>query len=135
VVVDTSALIAVAFEEPGFESLEASLIVADRPVISAATLLEASMVVHARHGGEGLAYLDGLLSDLVIDAVAVDATQALAARQGFVRFGKGKHAAGLNFGDCFSYALAKVRDEPLLFKGGDFSRTDVVVALPPPDWK
>jgi ribonuclease VapC len=135
VVVDTSALLAVAFQEPGFESLEASLIVADRPVISAATLLEASMVVYSRYGEDGLARLDGLLADLAIDAVAVDSTQALVARKGFARFGKGNHGAGLNFGDCFSYALAKLRDEPLLFKGEDFSQTDLAVAVPPADWR
>jgi ribonuclease VapC len=133
-VVDTSAVIAVAFLEPGFEPLEAALVVADRSVISAATLLEASMVVHARGREAGLKQLDELLSELAIDTVAVDSSQAFVARDAFIRYGKGNHPAGLNFGDCFSYALAKIRDEPLLFKGGDFSQTDVAVASPPAGW-
>jgi ribonuclease VapC len=134
-VVDTSALIAVAFLEPGFEALEAALVITDRSVISAATLLEASMVVNARRGQSGLEQLDQLLSDLAIDTVAVDSSQAFVARDAFIRYGKGNHAAGLNFGDCFSYALAKTRDEPLLFKGDDFSQTDVAVAGPPAGWR
>jgi ribonuclease VapC len=133
-VVDTSAVIAVAFLEPGFEPLEAALVVADRSVISAATLLEASMVVHARGREAGLKQLDELLSELAIDTVAVDLSQAFVARDAFIRYGKGNHPAGLNFGDCFSYALAKIRDEPLLFKGGDFSQTDVAVASPTAGW-
>lgn len=133
-VVDTSAVIAVAFLEPGFEPLEAALVVADRSVISAATLLEASMVVHARGAEAGLKQLDELLSELAIDTVAVDLSQAFVARDAFIRYGKGNHPAGLNFGDCFSYALAKIRDEPLLFKGGDFSQTDVAVASPTAGW-
>ena len=135
IVVDTSALIAVAFLEPGFEPLEAALIVQDRPVISAATLLEASMVVHARHRERGLAALDELLADMAVDTVAVDFTQAIVARDAYVRFGMGNHPASLNFGDCFSYALAKTRDEPLLFKGDDFSQTDVRVVSPPAGWR
>jgi ribonuclease VapC len=80
------------------------------------------MVVHVRGKEVALQPLDALLSGLAI------------ARDAFIRYGKGNHAAGLNFGDCFSYALAKTRDEPLLFKGDDFSQTDVAVARPPAGW-
>jgi ribonuclease VapC len=134
VVVDSSALIALLLEDPGYERVEAALITTDRPVMSAATLLESSMVAHRNIERAGIADLDELVADMGIDCVAVDRSLAVAARDAFTRYGKGIHPAALNFGDCFSYALATARDEPLLFTGEDFSQTDVKVAAPPADW-
>jgi ribonuclease VapC len=93
--------------------------------MSVATLVEISIVIESRYGAEGLRDLDQLIERGGIELVAVDLEQAKLARGAFSRFGKGRHAAGLNYGDCFAYALAKMLGEPLLFKGEDFSRTDV----------
>jgi ribonuclease VapC len=127
-VVDTSALLAMLFAEPERDVLMDRLADAEDPVISAATLLEASIVMRARTGEEGIADLDRLLEAAAVRCVAVDRAQALLARDGLARFGKGQAPAGLNYGDCFAYALAKALDRPLLFKGDDFSRTDVTPA-------
>jgi ribonuclease VapC len=86
-------------------------------------------VIETRYGSEGLRDLDSLLARASIELVPVDAEQARLARLAYGRFGKGRHAAGLDFGDCFSYALARFRGEPLLFKGDDFSKTDLVAAI------
>ncbi|PRD44656.1 PIN domain nuclease [Phyllobacterium phragmitis] len=125
-VIDTSAIIAIALNEP--EAAEFEMRIADDPVrlISAATMLEASIVIETRLGEAGGRELDLWLYKAGIDIVAVDADQADLARRAWRRFGKGRHRAGLNYGDCFSYALAVSRQEPLLFKGNDFSRTDIV---------
>jgi ribonuclease VapC len=98
-------------------------------VISAASFVEASMVIEARFGAAGLQDLDLLVSKADIEIASVDAEQALIARRAFSRFGNGRHPAGLNFGDCFAYALAEARGEPLLFKGIDFAQTDIESAL------
>lgn len=127
-VLDTSALVAVLFHEAEHDSFIALLADAEDPLISAATLVEASIVMHAKTGDDGIADLDRLLAAAAVRCVAVDAAQAHAAREAFARFGKGRASAGLNFGDCFSYALARVTDRPLLFKGDDFGRTDIVPA-------
>lgn len=134
-VVDSSALIALLLREPGYERVEATLITAGRPVMSAATLLESSMVANRDTVRAGIPDLDELITEMQIDCVAVDRSLAIAARDAFVKYGKGIHPAGLNFGDCFSYALATTRDEPLLFTGEDFAQTDVKVAVPPAKWK
>jgi ribonuclease VapC len=134
VVVDSSALIALLLEDPGYERVEAALITTDRPVMSAATLLESSMVARRNTKRAGIADLDELIADMGVDCIAVDRSLAVAARDAFTRYGKGIHPAALNFGDCFSYALARTRDEPLLFTGEDFLQTDVKVAAPPADW-
>jgi ribonuclease VapC len=94
-------------------------------VISAGTLLEASIVMQARTGYDGVADLDELLAVAAIRCVAVDETQAHLARAGFERYGKGRAPAGLNFGDCFAYALANATSRSLLFKGDDFGQTDL----------
>ena len=83
------------------------------------------MILESRHGAEGVRALDRLLSTAAVDIVPVDSTQAYGARDAFRIYGKGRHAAGLNFGDCYAYALAKTLGEQLLFKGNDFSQTDV----------
>lgn len=124
-IVDTSAVLAILQDEP--ESLRIRQAIEDDPIrlMSAAIYLEASMVVEARFGEPGGRELDLLLHVAQVEVVAVDREQAEVARDGFRLFGKGRHRARLNFGDCFSYALARVSGEALLFKGDDFIHTDV----------
>src|SRR5215207_5287419 len=124
-VLDTSALIAILVGKPERDRFLTTLADADDPLISAATLVEASIVMQAKLGDEGVTDLDELLAAAAVRCVAVDVAQAVLARDAFARLGKGRAPAGLNFGDCFSYALAKTAGRPLLFKGSDFSRTDV----------
>ncbi len=126
-VIDTSALLAILQDEPERGSFNEEIAAAAVCRTSAATFLEASMVLEARHGAEGVRLLDLLLESAGIEVVAVDFIQARIARQAFANFGKGRHPAGLKFGDCFSYALARQLGEPLLCKGEDFSRTDVAL--------
>jgi ribonuclease VapC len=127
-VIDSSAIVAIAFDEP--EAADFELRIADDPIrlISAATVLEAAMVIETRLGEAGGSELDLWLYRAGVEIVAVDADQADLARRAWRRFGKGRHAAALNYGDCFSYALATIRQEPLLFKGRDFSQTDIQAA-------
>ena len=127
-VVDTSALLAILLGEPERYDYIALLAGADDPLISTATLVEASIVMQARTGDEGVQDLDDLLAVAGVRPVAVDADQAVLARQAFARFGKGRAPAGLNFGDCFAYALARAMGRPLLFKGADFAQTDISAA-------
>lgn len=124
-VIDTSAIVAIAFDEPEAAAIEASI--ADDPVrlVSAATLLEAALVIESRYGEAGGLQLERWLDRIGAEIVAFDEEQSEIARAAWRRFGKGRHPAGLNLGDCFSYALAATRREPLLFKGGDFSKTDI----------
>jgi len=129
VVLDTSALLAVLLGEPERDRFIAALADTEDPLISAATLVESSIVMRAKTGDGGVADLDDLLAAAAVRSVAVDSAQAHLARDAFARFGRGRAAAGLNFGDCFSYALARAADRPLLFKGDDFSRTDITPAL------
>ena len=128
-VVGSSALIAIALAESRSAELSAALRVADAVRLSAGTYLEASIVMARRHGESGPAEIDFLIDHFGTSVESVTVEQALAARVAFLRFGKGRHPAALNFGDCFSYALARERDEPLLFVGDDFARTDVRVAV------
>lgn len=128
-VVDTSALLAILQNETERRTFNEALEAADRCSVSAATLVETSIVVESRYGAEGVRALDLLLARASIDVVPVDAAQAHVARAAFAIYGKGRHPAGLNFGDCFSYALAKSLGEPLLFKGDDFGSTDVAIAV------
>jgi ribonuclease VapC len=124
-VVDTSALLAVLLEEPDGALFLARLGGTQRPLLSAANWLELGIVVDARKGPQWLADLDAFLEGLDVAVVPVSLSQARIARDTYRRFGKGNHPAGLNFGDCFAYALAKERDVPLPFKGDDFALTDV----------
>jgi ribonuclease VapC len=127
-VIDTSAIVAIAFNEPEAKSFRERI--ADDPVrlISAATVFEAAMVIETRLGEAGGAEFDLWLHKADVEIVAVTAEHGDQARRAWRRYGKGRHPAGLNFGDCFSYALAALTREPLLFKGEDFSKTDIVVA-------
>lgn len=131
-VVDTSALLAVLQDEPERRSFNEAIEAADSAALSVASFVETSIVIEARHGADGLRALDRFIERAGIVVAAVDLEQGKVARDAFSRFGKGRHAAALNFGDCFSYALARVLGEPLLFKGEDFARTDVArVEMPP----
>lgn len=124
-VIDTSAIVAIALNENDAADIERLIV--DDPIrlISAATVLEATMVIETRLGDAGGREFDLWLVKIGAEIVAVDTGQADAARRAWRRFGKGRHAASLNYGDCFSYALAMTRSEPLLFKGEDFAKTDV----------
>jgi ribonuclease VapC len=125
VIVDSSALLAILMKEPERDRLGHAMGLARQRRISAATLVEAAIAIETKTGAEGAADLDRLLADLNIQVVPFTAEQAALAREAFRRFGKGRHPARLNFGDCFAYALAKDKSEPLLFKGGDFPHTDI----------
>lgn len=124
-VIDTSALVAILFDEPEAPAIELKIEADPVRLISAGSLLEAALVVEGRYGPTGGRELDLLLHKARIEVVAFDNDQAEVARQAFRAYGKGHHPAGLNYGDCFSYALAKVSGEPLLFKGDDFDATDI----------
>lgn len=126
IVVDTSAIVAVLFGEPDGEKLERRLL-AEPCVISAATLVELGIVIEAKTGPPGTQLLEELLGRIEIEVVPVDAELAREAVLCWRRFGKGRHRAGLNFGDTFSYALSRRLGQPLLFVGDDFSQTDVPV--------
>jgi ribonuclease VapC len=124
-VLDTSAIMAIFANEPEAEMFERRIADDAMRLISAATLLEASIVIESRLGDAGGREFDLWLVRAAIETVPVDAQQADMARRAWRRFGKGRHPAGLNYGDCFAYALAICRDEPLLFKGDDFTKTDI----------
>ena len=124
-VIDTSALLAILFGEPEAERIARAIAADGRRLVSAFTLLEASVVVEARKGEAGGRELDLLLHRASVDVVPLQTEQAEAARRAWRQFGKGRHPAGLNLGDCCAYALARHAGEPLLFKGDDFARTDV----------
>src|SRR6266545_5007953 len=124
-VIDSSALVAALADEPERRAFIEAIEAAASRQMSTATFVETSIIIESRYGAEGVRDLDLFLSRAGIELVAVDNDQAHVARRAFSRFGKGRHSAGLNYGDCFSYALASVAGEPLLFKGDDFGHTDV----------
>lgn len=128
IVVDSSAIVAILFDEPAGEELGGAL-AAEPCVMSAATRVELGIVVEARSGPAGSQLLEELLARLQVEVVPVDETLARAALVAWRRFGKGRHPAGLNFGDTFSYALATQLDQPLAFVGQDFVLTDVASVL------
>lgn len=128
-VLDTSAVVALIQGEPCSDRLVAALEAADARCISAANVVEAGIVLQARYGDHGERELDAFLLRAQVEVVPVTPENADLARHAFRRFGKGRHAAGLNFGDCFAYALAKALNAPLLFVGEDFGTTDVDVAV------
>ena len=130
IVLDTSALIAILTDEPERRAFNEVIERAAIRMMSAATLLEAKMVLFARHGGAGVNALDAFVMRGDIRIEPVTAAQAELAFDAFRRFGRGTgHAAHLNYGDCFSYALARENAAALLFKGGDFVHTDIDTAL------
>jgi ribonuclease VapC len=131
-VIDTSVIVAIALDES--DAAEFEVRIADDPVrlISAAAVLEATIVLETRLGDAGGREFDLWLLKVGAEIVALDGEQLDAARRAWRRYGRGRHAAALNYGDCFSYALAVTRGEPLLFKGADFAMTDVNRAIEEP---
>ncbi len=128
-VVDSSAIIAIMAGEPDAELYARAIERASTPLVSAASWLETAMVL-TRWFGDGVEVeLDRFMQAATLDIVPVDALQARLALQAYLRFGKGRHVAALNYGDCMSYALARSSGEALLYKGTDFARTDIVSAL------
>jgi len=128
-VIDASALLAILLEESDNELITRALKRDPRRFMSVASFLEASIVLERRYGADGVSKLDQLIAASEIELVPVDVDQAYAARTAFRVYGKGRHPARLNFGDCFTYALAITMVEPLLFKGNDFTKTDVAQVL------
>jgi ribonuclease VapC len=129
IVIDSSALVAILRDEPERRSFIDAIVDHGEPRMSAATYVEASMVMELRRGDRGGREVDALMEEVGIAIAPVDEAQARIAREAFRRFGKGRHRAALNFGDCFVYALAKMLGAPVLFKGDDFALTDVKRAL------
>jgi ribonuclease VapC len=129
-VVDTSAAVAIVLGEPGSEELLVRLEAALARLMSAAIRVELGIVIEARLWPAGQDVVDRFLRDAKIDIVPVDADLAARAMSGWRRYGKGRHPAGLNFGDCFTYALAERTGHPVLCTGDDFAATDIAVVRP-----
>ena len=127
-VIDTSVIVAILLNEPEKVQFLKKLARTPSRSISSVSYMESGMVLSSYFGATAEQVLDELLFDAGIVTVPVSLTHAKLALEAFRQYGKGRHPAGLNFGDCFSYALAKSSAEPLLFKGGDFARTDISVA-------
>ena len=127
-IVDTSAVLAVLFDEPDAERYVRALAGASRCRMSVVSFLEAAIVLESRAGAAAGPDLDLLLERAPIELEPVTLEHAQAARRAWRRFGRGNHRAALNFGDCFAYALAEATREPLLFKGQDFALTDIDTA-------
>ncbi len=126
IVVDASALIAILDEERDAARYAEAIAEADPPLVSAATVVEAGIVMFNRHGAGGARKFNALIQEAGLQIESVTAQHAQLALQAYASYGKGqKNAAALNYGDCFSYALAKATGLPLLFKGRDFSETDI----------
>jgi ribonuclease VapC len=128
-VLDTSAVLAMLFVEPEAEAFARAVARAEYRRISAANLLEAGIVADHQADARAGRQLDALVARIELSTEPVTAEHVRIARQAYLDFGKGNHPAGLNFGDCFAYALAKATGEPLLFKGDDFQRTDIQAAV------
>ncbi|MGC8477194.1 MAG: type II toxin-antitoxin system VapC family toxin [Acetobacteraceae bacterium] len=130
IAVDSSALIAILRREPEADRFLHVIATADGCLLSSVSLLETSMVLAGRTGdAASWSDLDALIARAAMQVVAQDAGLAAAAREAFLRYGKGRHPAALNLGDCASYALAKAHGLPLLFKGSDFPKTDLTAAV------
>ncbi|MBK8454074.1 MAG: type II toxin-antitoxin system VapC family toxin [Thiofilum sp.] len=130
--IDSSVLIAILENEPEAARLIEAIADDSVKLISAVSVVETSIVILNRRGEAGVKELDAFLQEAGIETVAVTPEQATLARHAYERYGKGRHPAKLNFGDCFSYAAALACGEPLLFKGNDFSETDIPCCI---DWK
>jgi len=128
VIVDTSAIVSILFGEHEAERFDEAIVNAPRCLMSVVSFLETAMVLEGRQGDAAGDELDAFLEAATIELAPVTVDQAQIARLAWRRFGKGNHPAGLNFGDCFAYALAESTGEPLLFKGGDFALTDIEAA-------
>lgn len=131
IVVDTSALIAILNREPELAAIAAALTASPKTVVSAITVVEATSIAQRWGDQTATAKLDDLLREMRIEALPIDLAQMTIARDAYMKFGKGRgHKAQLNICDCFSYALAKSLDAPLLCKGEDFRHTDIAIAGP-----
>lgn len=130
-VIDTSALMAILLNEPDAIRYAEAIEQASTRIMSTGNWLEAALVITARQGESGMAEFRTLIEKIQPEIVALDIVQMDLAYQAWRTFGKGRHRAGLNFGDCFAYALAQCRHEPLLFKGDDFTHTDIQSVLSP----
>ena len=126
-VIDTSAVVAILGMEREAARLAEAIEADANRLLSAATLVETGLVIESRYGAAGGRELDVLVAKAGLSIEPVTAEQADVAREAWSRYGKGRHSAALNFGDCFSYALARTTGEPLLFKGDDFTQTDVSI--------
>ena len=132
-IVDTSALLAILLDEPERRRYNELIEASGKRLLSAASLVEAGTVLEVRRGEAAGRELDLFLHRAKFEVVPLDADQAEIARSAFRRYGKGRHSAGLNFGDCLAYAASKAAGEPLLFKGQDFSQTDIPAADKAPE--
>ncbi len=121
-------MVSIALREPDAEALKRRIDLAETRLVSVASVLEAAIVLQHKFGTDGPTMLDELFARIPMDVVSVDAKQLQWARHAVETYGRGQHPAKLNFGDCFSYALAKSSGEPILFKGTDFSLTDLATA-------
>lgn len=128
IIIDSSALIAIMLDEAEGKSFAMAITGDDEPLMSVGNALECFMVLAAKRS-DATEYLEVFLYNHRIRLEPITLTQLVFARQAFAQYGKGRHPAGLNFGDCFAYALAKSMDAPLLFKGDDFRKTDIRIAL------
>lgn len=128
-IIDTSAVLAILFDENDAARFADAMAGAERRAMSAANFLEAGVVVDNQLGPAAGRQLDALLARAEVEVVPFTRAQAEIARQAYLDYGKGNHPARLNFGDCFAYALAESENRPLLYKGDDFSQTDVASAL------
>jgi ribonuclease VapC len=126
-IVDTSALLAVLYQEDDAEQFVRALATAPTRRMSAANFLEAAINIDTYGDSEASRQLDNFIRQAGLEIVAITLEHAQIARQAYQDFGKGRHKAGLNFGDCFAYALARATGEPLLFKGNDFAQTDIAL--------
>lgn len=124
-IIDSSAIIAILQSETECEALIRAMVRDSVRIMSAGNLLETGMLIQARYGYEGTRDLDLLIAKLGIEAIDFTPEQARLARKAFIDYGKGRHPAGLNFGDCIAYATARDTGEKLLFKGEDFAKTDI----------
>ena len=130
IALDTSAIVAIVLGEPERDAFKSAIRASGKALISTVSVVETRMVVHSRRGERAVVLVDDLLALPMLEIVAPDAADMDAAFRAFIAFGKGRgHPANLNFGDVFSYALAKVRGLPLLFKGDDFAQTDIESAM------
>ena len=127
-ILDTSAMVAILYREPEAVAFAQLIHDADTCRMSVASLIELTMVIESQLGSDGMRQAEAFLRRAGVTIEPVTIVQGELARQAFLDFGKGRHRAGLNFGDCFSYALAKATGEPLLFKGNDFGQTDIKAA-------
>jgi len=128
VTLDSSALIAILFAEPGYLGLVDRILESDHVRIGAPTLVETSLVFAGRRGTRGAESVEGLIAELGVSVVPFGELESRLAVDAFRRFGRGRHAAALNFGDCLAYATAQAARDTLLFVGDDFTRTDVAPA-------